>query len=289
MSQTVLSFWAAIWAVFATFVPNSAQGQGQSLPPDLLPVCTGWVPSKQAFALVGINAADTAEDFCPAGSAYFSVVYPGNQRRPGAKVNVVGTCCPLPAHALLDDTVFVPEECPDGFVATGTRQNIGRANPGAAASAEFSWADERVQELRCTKLDTERFVLTEPTGGRNIGWRRSFRTYFDSYVLRTSIPVSLRFGLGRFSQYSWNEDSCIGLPWGAVLVAKKSKYCDGMMFRSIKPREHSAAWTSTEELQTAARQLDYQSCLRIEPMYGAQARCVQAKSAETLKLENSQK
>lgn len=249
--------------------------------PTTYPVCTSWIASKQEFGTIGVGSHLDKGEFCPQDHAYFAVLYPGNKRRPGAFVNISGTCCPLPAGVLLDETVYASEQCPDQFVATGSRQVIAA---GSTIPTD-DWFNETPQELRCTRIDSTRYQLGEITRGINLGWRRSFRTMFHSYVTRPKIPISLRIGLGRDSKYSWNDQICLGRPWGSVLVGKTSKYCDGMRFRLISPRKDLST-KKREELGVAdATSFDYDRCLSLENTYEADARCRALKSRRMLEAE----
>jgi hypothetical protein len=244
--------------------------------PATLPICSSWVEASKTFRTVGIFSISQEEDFCPAGMAYFSVNYPGNMSRPGNKVRIEGTCCPMPVGSLLDEHVFAGELCPSGYVATGARQQIDSLpdpSPDDSNFAERTWTNRRIQELRCTKIDKEKIVLGPVRPGANIGWEQSFRTFFDGYLNRPSIPIALRLGFGRTGAYSWQKQICVGQPWGSVLVGKQGKHCAKMLFSEFQPAPKA------KEPQQLFGSSAYEECLYLINPYSSSARCAARKSA----------
>ena len=183
------------------------------------------IPGSQPKACFGFDRINgrggPAVQACPADHALFSVGDDGGDNRPGRTINVTSSCCPLPSNDILTDThVFVGEECPEDFVATGAK--------------ELPCSEEYCPVLmRCTKLNTDRYALGQTTqslywGNGHAGWQRSKRTEHQA------IPLGIRHSVGRTRNAAPGVDGCVGYPWGSLLTKKSAKYCYGYGFRQLQ-------------------------------------------------------
>ena len=208
-------------------------------------VCSGWNSNSHSWGFVG---HDDPLKQCAPGSAMITVQYGGGPRNAGPQIPVRGTCCPLPEGALTDEVVFVDEACPPDFLVTGVRTER-----------------EHEHQLQCSKINTQQFALGSQSVGLLAGWHMHFRSYFKETFSYESIPLALRLGAGRFEKYGWNRVFCLGYPWGSVLTAKHSKYCEGHTFRQLMFRKPDQA-PSTPALA-------YEKCLAVDDRYAEQPRC----------------
>lgn len=236
-------------------------------------VCSGYHPDPDGlyWSPLGTSKPSRMEGFCPEGQAIFSVIPPGGPQRSAKNIEVHATCCPLPEGILSNEEEFALERCPEGFVATGAKQEIVRDDDSVKAAdrnSERYWSNGRLQYLRCTKLNSERYRLGASSAGIRTGYESSYRNAFEEATSRSRIPAALRYGLGRYSRGRWSPVTCVGLPWGSVLVGKESKYCGGFTFRQIVYKGESgdpAAGTAVPL---------YADCLAIEKPLSPQPRCI---------------
>lgn len=132
-----------------------------------------------------------------------------------------GICCPLPASDMLTDhSSRTGERCAEDSVAIG-----------AAMSGDFA-CENCVREFICARINTDRYTLGPETEGRRVGFRSSLSDG-SKLISQGDIPMSFRYGVGRVGQYTWQQSSCIGFPFGSVVTGKTSKYCNGRRFRQF--------------------------------------------------------
>lgn len=208
----------------------SAQAEDPSEAPSRIgaQVCNGFNPDSGEWGDIGTELG--GDSFCSRGYALMSFAYYGGTAPTAAAVRVNGSCCALPPGALTDEHQFSLEECPEDHVATGTRAVGSKDSPGGGQ-----------QYLRCTKIDTTRFALGERRAARRMGLEIEYLANLKDTFLgrdarsipRTAVPVSLRYGLLRESYSRWHYNGCIGEPFGSLLVGKRTKRCDDVVFRAL--------------------------------------------------------
>lgn len=227
MRARALSFLALVSLVGAA---ARADDRGNApLPPR---VCISFDPVTREWGRVG-SFVTTWGGRCAPGFAFMAVIVPPGPQRDGSLIPVVGDCCPLPEGVLTGEEMEVDEECPEGWVGAG-----GRTEPH---DESVSWYAVRHYML-CRKIDSRRFILGPPTGGRMVGTALELapellaksRGVNTSVIHRSSIPPALRFGIARLSRWAWTDAACMGLPFGSLLTAKVGATCDQQLFRELQ-------------------------------------------------------
>ena len=197
------------------------------------------------------------ELLCPANFAYYSAEDKSSDRyngKPGS-VPLSAVCCPLPANDILTDehSYNVVGACPDSHIATGQSSN---------ACGENCF-------IRCTRINTKRYMLGRKHQG--VYWKKP-GTYPGGgrggakQILLPEIPAALRYAAGyQFKKKGpgqWDKDGCFGVPFGSVLVEKKSPGCGGLYYRALMFRQSDKAVTT------------YPQCSRITGIKEKRPRCV---------------
>lgn len=217
-----------------------------------LPLCSGYDATTQRWEMHRVSQL-SPEYTCPEGSAFLALGIASRSLRDAQPPR--GTCCPLPPGALLNDHSYVPDDCPEGSVMTGVRQL-----PTTLSSINTNVRSVRA-EIRCTKIDSTRYVLVPAAAAFQINTPRDFgRAVAGDRSLITNqmrLPPELRFGLGRASRVRW-EGTCVGYPWGAVLTNGRVD-CDSSQFRELRSVE-GEAMTSR--------------CIAVRDIYSPSASCV---------------
>ena len=231
---SIMSFWFVLSLAASGFAQDSTAQNISGL------ICTGYNTHRDTdpWRELHIDFATSASANCPQDQALFSVVSPGGMRRAAKRVHVFGTCCPIPKGILQDIHVYSLDDCPQSHIATGVKQEVevpkDRSFESMSKQEQFDWDSQTaLQYLRCTKIDVTRFSLSKPTTGVAVTSESSFRSRGDAKISRSQIPIALRYGLGRSGVGRWTERTCLGYPWGSVLIGKSSKYCPGFRFSSI--------------------------------------------------------
>ena len=164
----------------------------------------------------------------PHTAAYGSRVpaLPGNralQRSP-----VLPECCPLPSRDILTaETIEASEVCPRHYVLVSGGQPCGKKiNSVESREICSGW-------ITCRKINTKRYQLGKQTEGVYWGygssyWKNSRR------IMKSDIPSAIRDGLGRVGKFHWKSQGCVGFPFGSLLVGKRSKRCDGQLYRRLE-------------------------------------------------------
>ena len=198
-------------------------------------LCTGFNVESKDWELVGPIAARTQEQTCPRGYGYMRVGFPTGSLRPGERIPIRGTCCPLPDGVLTDEHVWESLRCPENFVATGARAERHVTYEGDNwRPAILAW-EQMTHYIRCTKIDTTRFSLSPPVETLTLGFHRDFnRNIFEhTFTTEGRVPLALRFGFRRNGRLALDGGGCIGFPWGSLLTAKMHKFC-GFEFRTLQ-------------------------------------------------------
>ena len=243
---------------------------------NLLSPCLGFNPADGSWG-ARRTAFNRLEVDCQKDAAVFSTI-PARENGGGPEHIVLQiNCCALP-EGVLQNTEHRTEknECPDGYVVTGVKSEIGESR---------DWTDfdaKALHSLRCTKLNPEKFSLGPIHRGFSSGWaRQPFPEFFKTIgalfipgvlvpaerVTTSVIPVGFRYSVGRTERYNWSSTACIGLPFGSVLIGKEDDGCEGLFFRQIKLKHPSN--TADDPLRAFS-----QACRRIDDPYSQNARCV---------------
>lgn len=186
-------------------------------------VCLGY---NALYKRWGPLSSDEGADlhYCPDNYAFFGTVVPLGAQRAGRHISLLGYCCPLPAKdILLEDHLEEYEQCPDGYVATG--------------SQAWQCRSEECQMLmRCTKINSERYQLGPAKTGIAWGIRGRYPWKEKKTIKRVELPIAVRWGLTRRGKIDRANEGCVGDPIGSLLAAKTSKRCKGFYFRQLQFR-----------------------------------------------------
>lgn len=198
----------------------SAQPAAETLSPHLPRICTGFNQSSNSWG-------GTANEFsreCGPNEAFMAIRMAGPDPQTRFKEKVWGNCCALPAaDILIDRHVWVDEICPPETIVTG----ICETNlPASCQSGKF----------RCTSINTNRYSLDpEQTG---VFWGFSSRSSFSwrerKRIKRSDIPVALRNGATKISQYMSAVWGCIGEPAGSLYAGSVGIRCVQSSFRTLR-------------------------------------------------------
>ena len=264
MQKVSFLMWSVILLAgsAAPLVDRPALAQEQTTAPSL---CSGWNPETKSWGLIGIDYPEEHEEFCPKDYAFVNTQFRGGARRAGSKVPLIGTCCPLPAGALLDEHIFTEELCPDGYAVTGARQIVDKQalkETEGGWRGPHTWFNSNQQLMRCTKLDPQKYVLGPKTDGYAATWSIHFRKLFKPATSLARVPYGLRLGYGRHGKFGWDRVACLGMPWGSLVVSKTSKYCDGVGFRQLLRASDQAPV------------LDYGKCLAVDDPLAENPKCI---------------
>ena len=202
-------------------------------------VCVGYNKELRYWGLMGVSPA-RPEDHCAANEAvvFHTPVVGANVGAGMAPIE--GTCCPIIDGALSLHHSYSVEECPPDSVVTGAR--FVRSSGDSIGH----------YELRCTQINTDRFVLSDFTevlrfeygipGGIQPFGHESLR-----WTSRGRLPKHLRYGIGRLSRTSWLQSGCLGYPWGAVMTRQGYHGCERFGFRKLLERTPSSLPTSSSQ------------------------------------------
>lgn len=189
---------------------------------------------------------------CPEGYGYYGVDEGGKNPKQNG---IFAACCPLPADDILTSrTTTSTDVCPDGSIATGVQPT----NP-ACKDCEIA--------IRCTEVNTERYLLGPPSPG--VYWGRGFSSRGQTEQLQESdLPVALRFGIARTDLNVWGREGCIGQPVGSLLVSKAAKYCRDSIFRELFYRGAPGDPPRGTPVKM------YPQCSRLEGVFEPEPRCI---------------
>lgn len=203
-----------------------------------LPKCDGFNPNTGTWGMLQVEPKHPQAECAEGMALVFHVPLTGGVYPPESRA-IVGSCCPLPAGALLNRHSYHPAACPKGSVITGGRfLKYEESAPGKGIAS---------YEVRCTEIDGSRFEL------ENVGEPLSFEfgtddifTYFrsdskiESRTGRNHLPLSLAEGIGRTSKTTWTASGCIGYPWGGALTKIGSSGCNDFEFMNVLERPPAA-------------------------------------------------
>lgn len=187
------------------------------------------LPNHQPLPCVAFNGTDHNQPWgelkigvCPDHYAVYSALRVG--RSDSGKRQKRVTCCPLPSDDILtDEHLMTSSECPEDYVVTGPTISPPKHCP------------ECDLVTRCTKINTKRYMLGTKT--RAAAWGIGASSWKEERILqKRDIPVAIRFAIGRNSEFSWQALSCIGLPFGALLVSSTAIQCHDFVFRQLQYR-----------------------------------------------------
>lgn len=188
-------------------------------------VCTGYLPNVQRWG----NRVLNDQLLCPAHYAFFGTAKPVGEDG-AATALVSGVCCPLPAEDILtNEESFQLASCPIDSVATGVRQQESEDSLSNDSARRF--------ELRCTKINTDRYQLSAPKMGALWGFDLSSGPYFwkeDITLKASDLPPAIRTGLERHDYQEFSQNGCVGMPFGSLLVAKTGKRCKNFLYRQLQ-------------------------------------------------------
>ena len=230
-------------------------------------LCVGYDPEQRTWGIKGHSQGGVIGPNCPSGQAFIGTRVSAGNIRTGEEVAIQGFCCPLPEGSLTEEHSFSSTICPEGSVATGT-------GPDEAKRENFA----SPYLLRCTKLQLNRVRLGPPRNGARVATSEEFfkatiqglfPTLLEENETLTawdSLPMNLRYGLGRLSLNEWVPEFCVGVPPGSVLVGKTGKECRSRLFREILPAKGRVIGNSEETKP--------QECLAVDEIFSEHARCL---------------
>ncbi len=165
--------------------------------------------------------------FCPANYAVFGTDDGHGAQEPAA-VEVHARCCKLPADDILtgEHLYDLTDSCPEHYVLTGgSIPHCGRNCT-----------------IRCTRINTAKYMLgpkaqafywkiesRNPSSGR--GGAKQIRLH--------NLPAAIRDALSFNYPNSTepDDDGCVGIPFGSLLVEKIDSKCAGHFYRQLLFRE----------------------------------------------------
>ncbi len=200
---------------------------------------------------------------CPPHHAIYGAWHHAKRWTPPKQIPIQAVCCELPAKdILLDEHRIEESRCPEDYVATGSSSWWGEKVLDKDLNAA-----RRTHLLRCTKINTARYQLGESIPG--ILWGSSSNEWHDPRRINwAEIPAALRYAMGRVSRYWWQSSGCIGYPFGSLLAEKKSKYCSGLLFRTLYLKETKQ---KSGEAQAVTM---YPDCSAVQDYFSAYPRCI---------------
>ena len=237
-------------------------------------LCDGFNTARSDWSDVGPLPLGPAEDVCAPGYAYLAANFVFGDPRPPRNIAVSGRCCRLPDGVLLDEHVYTFDDCPEGTIATGARaERVVRDCPNNWAACVADW-EALDHELRCTKINQQRYQLSPFRPAYVIGFHQGLDprgTNGQQFTTRTRIPLGLRYGVARTSRFGLDTGRYIGFPWGSVLAAKRSKF--DFLFRTIEFRGNPGDPPQGTPLQVVP------PCETIDDPLRPNARCISGKEA----------
>lgn len=139
----------------------------------------------------------------------------------------LGTCCRLPADDILtSESSWTSQQCTADTILTALRQR----------ERQKGEKDIVTTEIRCTKINTARYSLSSAYPGHSYGEGGSL-SMAPEEIDRSRIPLAYRGAFGKSSEGVFDNDGCVGQPWGSVLTAVKGKDCKKLEFRTLLERD----------------------------------------------------
>ena len=155
---------------------------------------------------------------CPKNYAMFGASeVPGRVRHP-AYARTGPRCCRLPFDDILtSEEAVVPVECPDNYIAVGVEDEQDYVS--------------RPHDMRCAKINTQRYSLGPVTTGIYHGTGLNMRRYGGAYYIE-NLPLAIRNALVRRTESTFDLDGCHGSPYGSLLM-RKGKRCWDHGYRQL--------------------------------------------------------
>ena len=243
-------------------------------------VCNGYNPVYQTWAplIPGIRQLDVT---CP--EHWYIVTVNPITALVGDDSDTVGfrfTCCPAPSDLLTGDHRYELVTCPDNHIVTGERFE---ASSLVRSEAEFRFAKKR---LRCTAL-SPRYMLS-PARGRVLDSLTSLndewldnpleRPELEQKISRFQIPLAIRFAIGRTDGDSYENNWCLGYPWGSVVAGRTSRHCTDFKFQQVV----YSGLPSDPPAGTPAPM--FPDCVAIEGMNTPTPKCIHRKETPGISL-----
>ncbi len=184
------------------------------------------VSTEPGYVCMGLERTLIVADntfLCPKGYAVVATDDSNGAHRygPPQYVPVSPRCCRLPFDDILTERheYYVTEKCPADSVATG-----GKISCAANCN------------MRCTYINSAKYALGPETQARYIthpdknpgGGKGS-----AARVALFDVPISFRWGMIRVAHQKFEQDGCVGYPWGSLLVRKSEKQCSGYYYRQL--------------------------------------------------------
>lgn len=158
---------------------------------------------------------------CTKGHAAISVVRAVSNEFDQRHKNV--NCCEMRySDILLDDHIIINEICPQDYVVTSDTY----LKPDCLGCP---------LDVRCTRINTDRYQLGPATEGAY--WGLGSNTWKMRHAfLRRDLPMSIRYALGRVSEFNWTNQGCFGYPFGSLLTSVEGRECHQFTFRQLQYR-----------------------------------------------------
>lgn len=260
-------FRSPLLAVLVFFQVTLLHEDADADPPDVREemsgpqVCIGYdYPSKKW----GHYHHYSSPHLCPPHHAIIGVQKPSVSNPSHARLPIDANCCPLPANDILTEhSVYVDFECPEDYVATG---DDGRKE-----------GREGIKRLRCTKINTEKYILGPPQAG--IHWGINVSAAFPwrekRFIRWDQLPLAIRYGISRITKTHFNGGGCVGAIVGSLLTAKKHTSCKGFFWRELRYRESVPASDSGRAVKM------FPQCEKIDDVFSPNALCIRQTETKT--------
>lgn len=218
-------------------------------------ICVGWNPDTLAFGRDSWE--ELTEHHCPIS---YAVVGIDDQISSGGPIHHAyfsSECCPLPAADILtSESTLELARCPDDAVITGSISLPSENN-------------RPMTKIRCTKINTHRYQLSEPASGAYWGIGSGIHSPSEKHVIKISdVPAAIRSSIGRRGFSGWDTDGCVGNPPGSLISSRSAGPCSETEFRELQFRgigDDPPAGTPVKM---------FPECTRISDIFDPNASCI---------------
>ena len=226
-------------------------------------ICNGYLPTFGRWGSVS-----HPRFFCPPNHAYYGIGSPIGSRRPARAVSINGICCKLPSEdILLGEHLYTYDSCPENYVATGIR--VAKNGPCKQKALRYALCDDQQGfQLRCTPVNTERYMLGPVLAGRSWGLGSS-RWKEGISLKRDELPAGIRYGLMRRTHTDFWHSGCVGQEFGSLLTAKAFKGCTGVQFRQLQFRGVAG------DPKSATPVVMFKHCTHVGDIFLEESKCYQ--------------
>lgn len=136
-----------------------------------------------------------------------------------------GSCCKLPFNGMLEESSSWHEAvCPVDSIVVEVEDSV------SGSALPFRSKPPRV---RCKKINTELYTLTEKIPGVSFGDASSSSRRAEFYD-RSALPLAIRNGISRSDLSSWDSDGCLSPQLDGVLVGILGPRCQDRLFASFR-------------------------------------------------------